>query len=242
MINLENVTPCEIKQSIALMIHTLDDESMVIQNHNVLKRKNKIYIGEGHSMTEQDLETLVDILKNRENQSNALLPENVLGSSTSHAIWFNKGKVGSMWIKGKDGAQEFTVPWPNLIYYVHDGVLKIAAYKGCRPNGKTKLYHAPLLNIYRSTKVCLGNATVPPSSTIQDMNNWNSVIHDTLFTHINHNHTLKLSNRKKNEVSTASHIMFWRNLHKMKATTFPSDALVPLNINLEQFCSHRGAE
>lgn len=237
-------SPAQITESYALLFHLFEDGNMAVIRHAVRQTAKGPEIGAGMPMTWGHLETLVNILANK-SVSGGLLPENVLALSPSCLAWFVRGAVRKMWFQGAKGAESIVVPWPNLVFVATGKDLYVAAYKGNRrPTAKTRLYHAPIMNIWGEGRVCIGSGTIPKGIGLEDMRGWEAIIYDTLFTHVNHQRTLapKLRRTRKaakvresKDVSNAQHRQFWNALHRKKAKRFPPEALVPMHRSVEDF-------
>jgi PRTRC genetic system protein B len=242
--------PRDKRQSFALMFHFVTEmygsgySGVTISRHPVLSCDGKPHVGAGSPFATSDLAQLTAILSDTQDDESLLLPPNLLGRSNAHLCWYVPGKVRPMWFATDKGTQRLDVPWPNLIFLVKDGRLSITAYEGSkRPDASTRLYHAPLSNIYRDTGVCIGSATVPASMDIKTMAGWESVIFDTRFSHVNHDATLALKARGRpvKSVSTVQHVAFWKKLARETAKAkggrvkFPAEQLVSLGTTLSRY-------
>lgn len=245
--------PRDERRSFALVFHLSNlrsdmyghvNESLAISRHPVLRCDGKPHIGAGAPFAASDLAQLTAILSDTNVNEGMLLPTNLLGRSVGHLCWYVPGKIRPMWFAVGDKTVRLNVPWPNLVFLVKDGKLSVAAYKGTRrPGANTRLFHAPLSNIYAATNVCIGSATVPADMSLQSMAGWEGVIFDTRFSHVNHTATLKLLRRGQpvSSVSTTQHVAFWKKLDKAGKSAegavarFPAEHLVPLNLNLSDY-------
>lgn len=166
-----------------------------------------------------------------------LLPSNVLQFDEQKLTWYVPAKVRRMhWAVAKSGATELstqtlTVPWPTLVFSHRKGRgLRLFAIRGTRrPGVTTRVYHAPLGNVYRETDVCLGTAT-RGNLSLESIPVWEEAIFDTRFSHVNQENTLdpQACGLKRDGVSTAAHLRFWKRLHKEQQKRFPSEALCPI--------------
>lgn len=232
-------------KSVALMIHEVNTDplcssvtDLVVTRHPVLSSDGKARLGAGQGVSLSDLTDLLALVANRSAPVKGLLPINVLGQSSNYLCWYVPGSIRPMWFLGRNKqAVRYTVPWPNLIFKVNEGALSVASYKGCqRPKSGTRLYHAPIGNVYNDARVCTGNATIPSVCGVESMSDWESVIFDTMFTHVNHENTLVKpipSTRGKGSVSSGEHLKFWKKL--VKATHFPNESLVSFGKTLKGF-------
>jgi len=145
-----------------------------------------------------------------------------------------KGGVRPMWFASGGKPFKFDVPWPHLVVGACGPKLHVAALGGGRrPAPKTRLFHAPLMNVFHTGAVCVGNADLPESCGLESMPGWESVLTDTCFSHVNHPSTLRTTG--KQGVDNKEHLDFWRGLGKGKAAAFPRESLAPLGCDLGRF-------
>jgi PRTRC genetic system protein B len=131
--------------------------------------------------------------------------------------------------------RKLNVPWPRLLIVTNtNGKMAVAALKGNRrPTARTKLYHAPLMNVSSNGAVCTGSASVPLECGVEDIASWESVMFDTAFSHVNNPATFRLDRKK--EITTKLNLRFWQSLSKQKVESFPNDRLLPMRNSLENF-------
>lgn len=218
--------PVETPQSATALLIQHFGSRAVMTLHDVAYAKRGPTIGTGRVFTHEDLAAFLAILAGQD-YGLSLLPNNVLSASPAHLTWYVEGKKRPMWFQVKEGrTTKVTVHWPNLLFHVHNRVLWVFAYTGKeRPNATTRLHHAPIMNVYTDGRVCTGNGSLPGSHDIVTMADWEKVIFDTLFTHVNHAATLQLRGKSKKGVTTAAHVAFWRK--QAAARRFPISALIP---------------
>lgn len=191
-------------------------------------------IGAGHLLTESDtrevLQSMLDIVP----AFTGFIPHDVLSQSSQHLAWTVKGSVRPMYFKLRGSTKTVTlnVPMPTLLFVAHAKGLSIAALSSTRrPSETTRLFHAPLMNIYSDGRVCLGSAKMPDNISIESRPAIENTIFKTNYAHTNHHNTLNLSKK----TSGKQHMAFWRKLHKSKATVFPKAALKPLGVSVASF-------
>lgn len=193
-------------------------------------------IGAGQLMTKEDLESIFRSLLQMRNRKATLLPNNVVSISDSHIAWTVPARVRPMLfnIQGVK-MRKINVPWPRLLIVANcNGKMAVTALKGNRrPTGRTKLYHAPLMNVSSNGAVCTGSASVPLECGVEDIASWESVMFDTAFSHVNNPATFRLDGKK--EITTKMNLRFWQSLSKQKAESFPNDRLLPMRNSLENF-------
>ncbi len=195
-------------------------------------------IAEGRLLTPQDHRALLSALlgANRSHEG-GFLPAEIIAHSASQLAWFVPGGVRPMWFRTGTTTLSANVPWPSLILCARQNRLALVAVPTVqRPKSSTRLFHAPLMNVHASTDLCEGSATYPATWTLTDRAEYESVLFETAFSHVNHDHTLRITASKT--VSNAQHLRFWQELERSGAGRFPRTALVPLKRTLEQWLSH----
>jgi hypothetical protein len=141
-----------------------------------------------------------------------------------------------------------------LLVGVSERGLFVAALTSTRrPTERTRLFHAPLMNVNGQGHVCTGSADLPNAVTLATLPAWEAVITHTFFTHVNHSKTLHLARPSRvtaksrarqgvtrpatssSDVSTTAHVRFWQRLAREGATRFPKEALVPMQQTVGDF-------
>lgn len=135
----------------------------------------------------------------------------------------------------RQGAYLLDVPWPDLVFAATDNRISLAALatRG-RPRLGTRIYHAPLFNVYESGAVCLGSAQVGEMLGTQSIPAFEDAIFGSLFSHGNFRGNLARSH-DGGVTSDADHLRFWRALSRDHVPVFPTDALVPMKTTLGAF-------
>ncbi|GAA4649817.1 hypothetical protein GCM10023116_20980 [Kistimonas scapharcae] len=172
----------------ALIFYQSEGELMAVTRHSV---SNSGHIGLGEIVDSNALSELV--LSNTIADTGRLIPHNVLLNNGKHIIWHTKRQQRSMWIR-QDRPRRLSVEYPPLLFVSSiDGrdVRIFGLPSNSRPTLTTRLYHAPLANIYEDGRLCQGTATLPSSVTLDNLADCESCLFDSQFTHINHSKTLK---------------------------------------------------
>lgn len=123
-------------------------------------------------------------------------------------------------------SQSVMLPMPRLLLFSNGENLHVCAIKRrAQISPETKVFHAPLMNVYAAGNVCWGSVKKPtsPPDEIQ-MKAWETALLEGVSTHVNHNQTLKLDG--VDEVDTATHTLFMLELAKQKQ--FPDKNLHPM--------------
>jgi PRTRC genetic system protein B len=215
--------------------HSSNSELIVTAHPLTQNETGAPVIGAGGLLSEDEIRSLLESLLDKMPEYNGFIPPNVLSISSRHVAWTVRAKVRPMYFKpvGKEKAIRFNVVWPTLLFVAGKKGLAVAALKSNRrPIQNTRLFHAPLMNIYDDGRVCLGSSTMPQEITLETLDAVEKCIFDTNFSHTNHPNTLK-------EISDKKHLSFWRKLHREKTPMFPVDALNPLNTTVNEFIAAR---
>lgn len=149
-----------------------------------------------------------------------ILPSNVLIDSPETLMWHKKSFKAQMWFRTQANSENFNVVWCNLLFIVNKTKSRLHVYalaSGSRPDMETRVYQAPLMNIYQSGLVCQGTAKLPDEIGVDHITEIEDTIIKSNFTHVNHNHCLKA------HTTTSSLIKYWRNLSKSNAKVKASD-------------------
>lgn len=209
--------------------------SMVTEHQVVGNAQGRPMIGPGQAIEPASAAKAFAAMQGEkvlEHTHSGLLPANVLQFDQTKLTWWVRGRRRPMWLVRYQGSKNITiklvVPWPSLVFHVSKKRgLQIFAIRGYRrPGAQSRLYHAPLGNVYDSGVVCLGNAE-PGGLGLESIPVWEEAIFDTRFAHINHRHTLtaEACGLKRDDISESAHRKFWRKLHKQCAERFPAEAL-----------------
>lgn len=223
----------------ALVFHAHSDGNLEITRHAIRTRRGTPCLGPASHFDDAALAALVGILAGRERPAVELIPEGVILQGHNQLAWVVPAARRRMWFLIGKRKRQFMVPWPTLVFHVHTGQLRVAALATAdRPNTTTSVYHAPLMNIYADGRVCVGNATLPKDCGYPDIPHWEKVVFGTLFTHVNHDRSLRLTGTKA--IDSGKHLAFWRELAESGADTFPTDALAPMGVTLGRFLDVEG--
>lgn len=223
-----------IAHHFALVFSSLHNGDSVISQHDIDEGQLK----EGTFINADTVQQFAGSLTQQEGKLH-WLPENVLYEDDSQVCWFRKPsrEPESIWIRltNKETC-EIKVRLPGLLFISSkwNNRLIVLAYAGKRrPTQATKLYHAPLCNVYCNGSVCLGSASIPlfDKGTSEFMSQTeHGFLFDSSFTHVNQPKTF----RSKAPITTSSHIARWRELAKQDKSPRAHD-MTPLNKTLREF-------
>ncbi|HZR35159.1 MAG TPA: PRTRC system protein B [Nevskia sp.] len=166
----------------------------------------------------------IDLLCRLSNEGEAeFLPGNVVCHSPAGIAWHVPARRTRMhWRIGK--ARIFTVPWPALYFvagFGHDlRVFALASDE--RPKPDTKLFHAPIGNVYSDGSLCWGSIEVPPRS-LGSIGAYEDAIYKTAFSHTNTPVNFRGAARDKPE----GLVHLWETMHRDKPARFPNTLLLP---------------
>lgn len=233
-----------VTQQAALVFHTLGQDGGSAGRDSALAswhpvepdRDGTPVIGAGRLMSMADLEALLRSVLKQQGGRGGLLPPEALSVSGSHLAWTLPAGRRPMIFRTKGAAlTTLDVPWPRLLLVATaSGRLGLAALRGVRrPGPASRVYHAPLMNVWASGLVCTGSADLPEGCGLADRAAWEAVVTATAFSHVNQPRTLRLDGA--GEVTTPAHLKFWKTLSRNKADKFPPDRLVPMGRTVADF-------
>jgi len=224
------------KPTHAIVVFEGEHEGVFATRHDVSVDDGGPVIGAGQPMTGREVQQLYEdlLLKRRRSEPLDLLPPQVIAYLPGEAmVWVRKASVGPMHFNVGGKRLKLAVPWPTLLFAVAGGKLYLAALQSDRrPTRSTRLYHAPLMNVWESGNVCLGTAAHPAEATLEARGGWKDAVTRSSFTHTAQPRTLRLPG--KDQAATADQLKFWRALHTRKATRVPPEVLVPMGKTLGQ--------
>lgn len=215
--------------------HRQTDISLALTVHDIKQSSNGAVMGAGRVLSESDKQQLKDYLNGENEIRNCWLPRNLMMLNSSQMVWYVPSRKRPMHFRSNGKVMHIDVIWPSLVFrFSASGTLSVAAYAGKgAPKPSTKLYHAPLWNIYANTRLCAGSAETTNIIGVEAMPIWEAAIFDTLFSHSNHSLVIKPKGSQK-AVSDASYLRFMRQKAKRNEIIKASE-MTPLNKTLEQW-------
>lgn len=118
------------------------------------------------------------------NTQSELIDPRILVKTANKLVWHYTPKATQR-LYYSHGNQKINAPikWCNFVFMLQGKQLSVAAVQHkTRPNAKTRLYHAPLPNVYQSGKICLGSCTMPDTLDIDVLS---ETYFDSVKTHLN---------------------------------------------------------
>jgi len=183
----------------------------------------------GQPLTADSLTAIMTKIAGTEKKTRSLVPINLLCAEAGRLIWHVPAVRRVIFFKTSDKALNDDlngkmVLHPALLFVAENKrQLVFALHSDERPDVKTKLYHAPYLNMYDSGAVCAG-ARPPRGYNASDIPAWERLFFDTNFSHTNRD-MRKLTTHPK------GHNGLWRELARQRGRgvhkTFPTQWLVP---------------
>lgn len=214
----------DTKAKALIMYHNVRTHRLDLTSHDVIETdsEGEFTLGAGRAFSLEDKETLVDILMNSETEVEFLNPR-ILVKSRSLLVWYTPPQVIDVQFK----AVSHTAPIPGLVYIVRaDGSLRCFAYKGKRPNEHSKLYRAPLGNVYSDGSFCTGNAAKPKDNSVASIEGWENFVLRCTNTHLG-----QVAVLKNVEHTEEALIDFYKTLSESGAKSFPASRLAPVIVS-----------
>ena len=189
-----------------------------------------------HPLNVKEMATLSELLQTTQElkssylKSNGLLPANVLyvnQQSAGYAVWYTPPQEVTLFFVDGLNVPSGKYHVPAMVWKANADHLAVYAVKGkVKPTAKTKLCHAPYLNVYSGGNVCMGTVRIQINSStcLEDfMQLWHHYFFNSNFSHaINGNNSTKSD-------TTA----LWRGLAGT-GRDFPEDELLINGLTLQQ--------
>lgn len=195
----KNCAAKAISTKLALLFHCRPHTNTLelVTSHNVTDTSGAPIIGPGSPLTRADEAEVIKLLLSRLEEviEATVFPDYLLYKDPYNLVWWWPSTKRAMLVRDSEGnPKSLNVVWPNLVFKVVDRTLYVASFAGdgaTRPTGDTELLQSALPNVYVDGRVCTGDAVLPLGCTLADMDQWESVIFDTAFTHSNNRHALR---------------------------------------------------
>lgn len=211
-----------------LAFHHKQTGRLDVTSHEVMasSTEGQYTLGAGRAFSIEDKETLIDLLLNVDTDIE-FIDTRILVKSRRMLVWYNPPQRVDVLFKGVS----YEAPIPGLVYVASGGVLRCYAYKGkSRPTPDTKLFYAPLGNMYQSGSFCTGNCDVPKDNSISSIPGWERFVLQCVNTHTGG--IAVLSTLAKAPASSNKYQLlmdFYKNLSDSGAKSFPATELMPVN-------------
>lgn len=139
--------------------------------------------------------------------STAILPASVLIDSPTMMVWHKPRFVETMWFRTDETVKGVKVEWPPLLFLVDKTAARMRVFalpSNARPGPSTRLYHAPLMNVYEGGYLCQGTAKLPSKLSTESIPLCEESLIASQFTHTNHAQTIR------GRSDDAAHVAFWK--------------------------------
>jgi len=206
-----------IRPRFAVVFHEDDDTNKIVcATRHQINTNNTLSLGRVVSASHIS-KAFSELNTGQSKQIVSWLPESVLCDSSEYLVWYKRRFVGEMWFRVGSKPESFTVEWPPLVFVANKSHRSLRVFtlpSNNRPTGRTRLYHAPLMNINSHGILCQGTAALPSQICIETIHHCESTLFDSQFTHVNHEFTLR------KETSNKQHLDYWKG--KAKNITQPA--------------------
>lgn len=113
-----------------------------------------------------------------------------------------------------------------IVWMQMENSLFLWAFKGQeRPNQDTKLFQAPLFNVWGRGQVCWGSSARVSNDQVGDPKAWEKAFFESAFSHPNFTEKNRLTRR-------TDPVKFWQRMLKTPMETFPETELVALDLKV----------
>lgn len=232
----------------ALLFHAAGNQLRLITAHPVHETQRAGQeIGPGRPLSPEDEAVLVDLLLSARGQLGfEIIPPTLLYRDGGTMLWWAPPAVRPMHLRRDGKLTTIRTLWPNLVLMVRARTLFVAALAGSeRPTATTKLYHAPLANIFSDGSMCTGDVKLPVEETLADIPAWEAALFGSAFTHANHADAIgrapaaksaKKSKSKPSEAAARSTDpeAFW-SARNGSVAPFPDQRLVAMRLTLREW-------
>jgi PRTRC genetic system protein B len=238
--HITQMTKGNLNTTHALLFHTKGGQLQLVTSHEVRPGgRSASVIQSGRPMTPADERKLVALLigKGTAEDGVTIYPDRLLFHDTERTIWWMPAAQRPMHLR--DAATQVTIStrWPTLVFMAVDRSLFVAAIaEDARPSASTPIFHAPMPNVWPTTQMCTGDATLPLGASISEIPFWEACVLDTAWTHSNHPGALKNTARDKSSADA-----FWRKRNG-NLTPFPSARLNPIGMKLVDWMANVGGD
>ena len=214
----------EIKAQALLAYHHTKTDRLDFTVHPVIEAGNKgmFALGAGRAFSEDDKENLIDILLNIDSDIE-FIDLRILVKSRQMLVWYNPPQKAEISFNSPAYTGNVDTFIPGLIFIATPGNLRCYSYKGkSRPTPDTKLYWAPLGNMYEDGSFCTGNCETPKENSIASIPVWERFVLECTNTHSGNVQVLKSATTFEQMVD------FYQVLKSGEAKAFPARELLPM--------------
>jgi len=186
-----------------------NDKNSVITHATLHRVKKDNTLGLGSVMNNNKfLRAVNDCLSTTKEPTVEITNPNVIIDTHQLLVWQKQRFKSDMWFRTGSRVLSYYVEWPPLIFIANKENKSLSVFSAAtnsRLTMETRLYHAPLMNISSNGLLCLGTATLPSTISSKAIDECESALIDSQFTHTNHENTLT-----HHQDDDTAHIRFWK--------------------------------
>ncbi|ENM5835483.1 hypothetical protein NTH44_003593 [Vibrio metoecus] len=136
------------------------------------------------------IERMYEAQSNNNSHSKSLLDERILVKNCDELVWYYKPEDKQRFFYRHEGRTiNAPIKWPTFIFRKTGNELKVGVIQhNKRPTLTTRIYYAPLPNVYDSGKICLGSCTLPNTFDVDEIS---KAYFNSVKTHINNKKMLR---------------------------------------------------
>jgi PRTRC genetic system protein B len=177
---------------VALIAYEQKNSNYYLESRRIKKGVSGFEMLEGTPLTKKAIAEIldkIDPIKLERIYCDGFLPENLLAYNNDDAvptiIWYIKSGWHNLSFIKKLNINDGLMHLPTLIFKLKMDNLSVYAIKTKKPKLNSKLYHAPMHNIYSNGNVCMGNAKIFSSNEVSEMmKNWEKAFFQSKFSHL----------------------------------------------------------
>lgn len=161
----------------------------------------------------------------------------LVAASRGVCIWHCPAAVRPMTFRIEKRVHVLSVPWPALLLKASHRSLSCVALrdKADPKNFNAPVFHAPLMNVYQTTAVCLPQGTsLVVRQDEAGLKSAEAAMFDTAFSHTNG--AVGLNPQYSESSSTGAMFSFWKSLEGKQR--FPAKALNPTHLSVSQWANN----
>jgi PRTRC genetic system protein B len=171
-----------------------EQHSIYVESYDIGKYGNPI---NAHPLTYRETLQLSSLFQAAEElktgylRSRGVMPNKVLYVNpqlSGYAVWYTPPQEVPLFFASALGIASGRGKVPAMVWKAGRNELMVYALKGHKkPDGRTKLFHAPFFNIYQDGRVCMGTVriNITEAARLEDfMGLWESYFWNSYFSHL----------------------------------------------------------
>lgn len=159
-----------------------------IESHGIELKDKKPQLLAGKPLTQDQLKSLVVGFDEATHENAGFFSSRLLSYTNKavkkHLLWWIPPGAKELSFSESSKMPSGVMGLPALLFYVKSSSLNVFAMKSKRrPSEKTRLYHAPLFNVYEGGSVCMGNVKLPSweGSANEIISQWEKAFFESEF-------------------------------------------------------------